>query len=368
MLGRLNDLLGEGKQCDVTLHSQTGSIKAHRLVLYCASPFFANILQEPVAELYNLNYISEDVLQTIINFIYTSVLEVTIDNVDDVLKVLEVLEMQTALSICREHIENTTINNSREELPASIELVTDSDYCSTAADLSFKDENEEPSKKKPKRSLSNCRKNDKPRKVVSKRKKTIPRKNVRVKRSKILENNPLKLSFEIKKEVFDDNQVNDLNNYENQVSYEDNSGAKATQSGFQPEQIHKVEDNGSSDTDDFDMDDFENEIQKTKAKKKLKSKSSSEVPPPKKKRGRAPRVGEKPKRIYKKRVRKNYPCSQCSRMLSSFKRKVFHEFSKHGTPYDDTHYTMTPCTEEVGVDICHHMDEVLYHSTCCYFA
>ena len=53
------------------------------------------------------------------------------------------------------------------------------------------------------------------------------------------------------------------------------------------------------------------------------------------------------KRNIKVRRFKRFPCSFCDRILTTYKRLAFHEYIKHGAPFDEKRYKLHSCPKEV---------------------
>ena len=53
------------------------------------------------------------------------------------------------------------------------------------------------------------------------------------------------------------------------------------------------------------------------------------------------------KKNIKVRRYKRFPCSFCSKILSTHKKLAFHEYIKHGAPFDEKRFTLYPCPKEV---------------------
>jgi len=88
LMKRLNLQRGQNYLCDVTLVAREGKeFKAHRNVLTAASPFFAKLLQSDMKEreegVIRFQEISESVMEDVLEFVYTGIVEISEENVKE---------------------------------------------------------------------------------------------------------------------------------------------------------------------------------------------------------------------------------------------------------------------------------------------
>ena len=90
--------------CDVTLVAEGNELKAHRVVLASCSPYFASMFtgnlvesQKDVIELKNVSYLS---LEKIVTFCYTSSLEMSSENVFELLTAADMLQFPAIKDSC----------------------------------------------------------------------------------------------------------------------------------------------------------------------------------------------------------------------------------------------------------------------------
>ena len=90
LMKRLNLQRGQNYLCDVTLVAREGKeFKAHRNVLTAASPFFAKLLQSDMKEreegVIRFQEISESVMEDVLEFVYTGIVEINEESVKDLI-------------------------------------------------------------------------------------------------------------------------------------------------------------------------------------------------------------------------------------------------------------------------------------------
>ncbi|KAK3923947.1 Kelch-like protein diablo [Frankliniella fusca] len=90
--------------CDVVLTAEGKQIAAHRIVLAAASPYFRAMftckLREASENEVEMHEISFHLLQEVINFIYTTELKVTDDNVYDLMSIADILQLSSIRTAC----------------------------------------------------------------------------------------------------------------------------------------------------------------------------------------------------------------------------------------------------------------------------
>lgn len=119
-LSSLNTLRRNRDFCDVVLQVDHTDIHVHRAVLACQSRFFYELFsesEESEQKSLPFHYKMGDQLdlaafETLINYAYTSRLEITTDRVKAVYKTALVLKMETPMAVCAKYlIENLSVEN-----------------------------------------------------------------------------------------------------------------------------------------------------------------------------------------------------------------------------------------------------------------
>ncbi|XP_062507717.1 kelch-like protein 18 [Corticium candelabrum] len=113
LLHLINEFRKNGRLCDVILKVSTMEISTHRVVLATSIPYFRAMFTTNMAEatqdVVTMKDIDPDVLGRIVEFIYTGHLDVTVDNVQDVLAAASLIQLESAQEICceflKEHLE-----------------------------------------------------------------------------------------------------------------------------------------------------------------------------------------------------------------------------------------------------------------------
>ena len=94
----------EGGLCDVTLRAGDRSIQAHKVILAASSPYFnamfTNRHRESFASAIDLNGIDAETLENLITFIYSSSLEITEHNVQNLLSGAGLLQLASVIEAC----------------------------------------------------------------------------------------------------------------------------------------------------------------------------------------------------------------------------------------------------------------------------
>ncbi|WAR01449.1 ZBT24-like protein [Mya arenaria] len=256
-------LQSEGRLCDVEILAEDGCIPVHRLVLMCASPFLTDLLIEPVEHLTQFSTIGKDIMQIVVDFIYSGRLQISKKTVDSVISLCELLDLRQAVDACKDYVQNgfTVVENGEKSLKdTSTDKFVNTETIEKGNDVGKDEEEKEP--------------------VTKKRRQTT--------RSKV----DLKLTLTIKKEV----NVEDDENGDEQSEEPEHTAAPITKV--------EIPEGYDSDTDDIDLDsEFEMETEKKTKEKNTKTKLKKKQVTKKKtdsgflgKRGRKPLPnGEKAK-------------------------------------------------------------------------
>eukprot|EP00249_Psilotum_nudum_P009144 c21736_g1_i1 orf=449-1435(-) len=118
----LNRMLDDGIHTDVTIHTRTGSIGAHRAVLAARSPVFESMfmhdLREKVSSTISIEDISLDAFQALLRFIYGSIkLEDFQTHRVELLRASDKYDIQDLKEACEESLlEDIDSNNVLERL------------------------------------------------------------------------------------------------------------------------------------------------------------------------------------------------------------------------------------------------------------
>lgn len=104
VLAALENLRRREELCDVVLKVAEKEIKAHRVVLAAASPYFnamfTSDLVESKQEVVNLNDFDPLAFQMVVDFAYVARVNITIDNVQSLLTVASLLQVETLVEKC----------------------------------------------------------------------------------------------------------------------------------------------------------------------------------------------------------------------------------------------------------------------------
>ncbi|XP_022917988.1 zinc finger protein 271-like [Onthophagus taurus] len=106
MFQKLFEQKKSNRFCDLTLYVNNRIIKAHRSVLACGSPYFDSILKHHkiVREELTVNCLDVDILDTIINFMYTGQISIEYSNVEELLKLADYFIMTKVIEYCIEFL------------------------------------------------------------------------------------------------------------------------------------------------------------------------------------------------------------------------------------------------------------------------
>lgn len=303
--------------------------------------------------------VSQDNLETVLRLMYTGVLNINKETAEGVRKFCELLQLKTAVEAVKKYVDDQSNGAQERE-----NIGTRENKVRLKLRVKHKEETEaihEPVRKKRKYT---------PRKVkvetsgeTSRRSRIRKAANPKRKSTRKVQNVPSlkeRQKVIIKQEVTDDATDISIHDRDESDSLVDSQRNEDTE-GLEVKGETAAVDEFSEDQDklaDYDSDTDNVEIDsdfdaKKSYQKTTKPKTKRDLSTAGAKRGRKPKVVDpdaepKPK-LPKKRRKKEFPCAQCPKILSSFKRKVFHEFSKHGTPFDTSKYQMVPCKEEVSV-------------------
>lgn len=105
----LHEMFKDRALCDVTLIAGDTTIPCHRLVLATCSPYFRAMftseMRESKQDAIRLNDIDEQCLVLLVNFMYTSKIELTVENVQKLLFSASLLQIEVVSKACSEFMK-----------------------------------------------------------------------------------------------------------------------------------------------------------------------------------------------------------------------------------------------------------------------
>uniref|UniRef100_A0A663MCC0 Kelch like family member 34 n=1 Tax=Athene cunicularia TaxID=194338 RepID=A0A663MCC0_ATHCN len=100
----------EGFLCDILLKVKENEFPAHKSLLACSSDYFRamfkNYTQESKASVIHLQVVSPTGLQHILDFIYTSLLPLSFESLEDTLEAASYLQVTDAIGLCNQYLVN----------------------------------------------------------------------------------------------------------------------------------------------------------------------------------------------------------------------------------------------------------------------
>lgn len=100
----------EGKLCDVAIQVQGVKLKAHRVVLAGSSPYFQAMftgdLEESRMPVVTIRDISPHIMELLVDYCYTSTIEITEENVQDLLPASGILQLTWVRDACCEFMKH----------------------------------------------------------------------------------------------------------------------------------------------------------------------------------------------------------------------------------------------------------------------
>lgn len=109
ILTTMNNLRKMGKLCDVNLKVQDRMFSAHRIVLAACSDYFCAMftgnLSERDQEIIELHEISADVMEVLLDFVYTETVNVSVENVQELLPAACLLQLNGVKQACCSFLE-----------------------------------------------------------------------------------------------------------------------------------------------------------------------------------------------------------------------------------------------------------------------
>ncbi|XP_074850269.1 kelch-like protein 34 [Carettochelys insculpta] len=116
VLSQYQTLRAEGLMCDILLKVKENEFPAHKSLLACSSDYFRAMFQsytkESKASVIHLQVISPTGLQHVLDFIYTSWLPLSFENLEDTLEAASYLQVTEAIGLCNQYlVNNLTLEN-----------------------------------------------------------------------------------------------------------------------------------------------------------------------------------------------------------------------------------------------------------------
>lgn len=361
LLQQLNALWLEGLLCDVTIACKNTSLSVHKLVLQAASPYLEKCVKQSDSgkSHVDLSHFDENLLQIVLEFIYSGKLKVSKETARGVMEICDELHLKSAVDAINFYIDYG--NKRFKEVDTQTEAVENKNTTESIVEEPVKKKRKVASKQSgnsvdssAKRKTETLRPKRTRKPVKPNQRKTVPRKNVKEKITDVIEKRDsdvkvasMKSEHNLASVHKDDPAISSEKDMIVKMEKEDSDFENSQKEGEDSGIINYDEDD--SDTDDYDsnvlddvqdIDDTDNNIKRIDENGKVVKKRV-------RKRKEASSDG-KPK---KKRKRKPFPCSICSKTLTSKKRQIFHEYSKHGTPIDfkSITFTVSPCAVQASI-------------------
>ncbi|XP_046356512.2 kelch-like protein 12 [Haliotis rufescens] len=110
ILTTMNNLRKANTLCDITLKVMGESFPAHRIVLAACSDYFCamftNEMSEKDKSMIELHEISSDVMRELLDFVYTETVDVSVENVQELLPAACLLQLNGVKEACCSFLEN----------------------------------------------------------------------------------------------------------------------------------------------------------------------------------------------------------------------------------------------------------------------
>ncbi|XP_062456547.1 kelch-like protein 34 [Rhea pennata] len=116
VLSQYQTLRSEGFLCDILLKVKENEFPAHKSLLACSSDYFRAMFksytQESKASVIHLQVVSPTGLQHVLDFIYTSLLPLSFESLEDTLEAASYLQVTDAIGLCNQYlVNNLTLEN-----------------------------------------------------------------------------------------------------------------------------------------------------------------------------------------------------------------------------------------------------------------
>ncbi|KAF1649482.1 Kelch-like protein 34, partial [Eudyptes chrysocome] len=110
VLAQYQTLRSEGFLCDILLKVKENEFPAHKSLLACSSDYFRAMFKsytrESKASVIHLQVVSPTGLQHILDFIYTSLLPLSFESLEDTLEAASYLQVTDAIGLCNQYLVN----------------------------------------------------------------------------------------------------------------------------------------------------------------------------------------------------------------------------------------------------------------------
>merc|ERR1712038_2041762 len=105
----MNNLRKNNTLCDVTLRIENEDFSAHRIVLAACSDYFRAMFTHKMSEkdknVIELHKISAQVMEVLLDFVYTETVNVSVENVQELLPAACLLQLTGVKQACSEFLE-----------------------------------------------------------------------------------------------------------------------------------------------------------------------------------------------------------------------------------------------------------------------
>ncbi|KAL3858309.1 hypothetical protein ACJMK2_012903, partial [Sinanodonta woodiana] len=390
MLDALFELQKGGRLCDVYVTALGSTIPAHRIVLMVASPVLKHKLEIMMSVgkgFINFVGVTPDVLQVVVDFVYSGKLHVTNHNVHNLLQFCDDLQLNEAVELCKNFIKTyKSEDRSEKEFPDAYHLSelqadtrgsednkrdmdTPVDNTDTE-DLTSSWEARTHSSKKVRTNTSiACQKTLK--QSASTKSGVVTRSRKRRKSQELEQVNKFmttlksakqkaKVKHEKKTVVIKNRDKGKIKRHSNHHELE-------------VENMYKVENSVEANIENSNKYTTSERFNNDGTNKDLSSIKNSKLPKIPKDELEALDSDtessslllfdnqEKKDGTQKTKRQLSFSCQACDKILSTAKRLAFHEFSKHGIPYDTKRYTMFACDVEGCIYVAANKHNLLTH-------
>ncbi|KAK3585376.1 hypothetical protein CHS0354_004656 [Potamilus streckersoni] len=391
MLGALYELQKGGRLCDVYVTALGSTIPAHRIVLMVASPVLKHKLEIMMSVgkgFINFVGVTPDVLQAVVDFVYSGKLHVTNQNVHNLLQFCYDLQLNEAVELCNNFIRIfKSEDRGEKECPDTYRLselqddtrvsndnkhMNTSENSSDAEDLPSSWEARRSSLKKVRTSsLIACQKTLK--QSTSTNSGVTTRSRKKRKNQELEQVNKYITTFKsdkqkakvklekknvvVKKRVKDKIKLHS-NHHEQKEIYKEVENTYKLENGMEANiensKKYIASERLNSDSTEKDTSGTKDKISKDEVEPFNSDIKSSGLP-------HFDNVQEKKEGTPKAKKQLSFSCQACDKILSTAKRLAFHEFSKHGIPYDTKRYTMFACDVEGCIYVAANKHNLLTH-------
>lgn len=109
ILAQINKMRLRSDFCDVRLKVGSRVFRVHRLVLAASSPYFSALFSGGMSEVdqeeVQILGVETEVFEVLLDFIYTGMISVTVDNVQELMMAADMLQLQEVVSVCGEFLK-----------------------------------------------------------------------------------------------------------------------------------------------------------------------------------------------------------------------------------------------------------------------